>query len=229
MAVPPQDPPPEEPFVEEISEIAEEIVEEVTGEDRVLTLPNAITVVRLSLLPVFVWLLFAQDDRFAAGWLLFALGATDWLDGYLARRLGQVSTVGKVLDPVADRLLFFVGGASILIDGSIPPWVVILVLVREVAVAAGTLALAAMGARRIDVTWFGKAATFLLMGAFPAFLVSESGTSAADGYRTLAWAVALPGLVLSYYSALLYLPKGKEALAAGRADRAGAGDGRGGG
>ena len=208
-------------MIEEAEEVVEEIVEEVEeGLDRIVTLPNIITVVRLSLLPVFVYLLFGQDERFWAGWLLFALGCTDWVDGYLARRLGQVSTVGKVLDPVADRLLFFVGGAAILIDGSIPLWVVVLVLVREVAVAAGTLALAGMGARRIDVTWFGKAATFLLMGAFPAFLVSESSTSAADGYRILAWSVAIPGLVLSYYSALLYIPLGRKALAEGRADRA---------
>ena len=215
MSASPEEPP-QEPVVEEI-------VDELTAEDnvdRILTLPNVITVVRLSLLPVFVYLLFGQDDRFWAGWLLFALGSTDWLDGYLARRLGQVSTVGKVLDPVADRLLFFVGGASILIDGSIPVWIVVLVLVREVAVAAGTLILAAMGARRIDVTWFGKAATFLLMGAFPAFLVSNSATGAADGYGILAWCVAIPGLILSYYSAALYVPLGKKALAEGRADRA---------
>ena len=212
-------------MIQEAEEIVEEIVEEVTEEglDRIVTLPNIITVIRLSLLPVFVYLLFGQDERFWAGWLLFALGCTDWVDGYLARRLGQVSTVGKVLDPVADRLLFFVGGLAILIDGSVPLWVVVLVLVREVAVAVGTLVLAGMGARRIDVTWYGKAATFLLMGAFPAFLVSHSDTSAADGYGILAWSVAIPGLVLSYWSALLYIPLGRRALAEGRADRARAG------
>ena len=213
-----------ESFVEEI---VDEVVEEVTADDaldRILTLPNAITAVRLSLMPVFVYLLFGQDDRFWAGWLLFGIGCTDWVDGYLARRLGQVSTVGKVLDPVADRLLFFVGGGAILIDGSVPVWVVVLVLFREVAVAIGTLVLAALGARRIDVTWYGKAATFLLMGAFPAFLVSHSDTGAADGYGILAWSVAIPGLVLSYWSALLYVPMGRAALADGRADRARSGD-----
>ena len=212
--------PPQEPMVEEAEHVVEEIVEEVEeGLDRILTIPNVITAVRLSLMPVFVYLLFGQDERFWAGWLLFAIGSTDWLDGFLARRLGQVSTVGKVLDPVADRLLFFVGGISILIDGSVPTWLVVLVLVREVLVAAGTLALAGMGARRIDVTWYGKAATFLLMGAFPAFLVSHSETGAADAYGVLAWSVAIPGLALSYFSALLYIPKGRVALAEGRADR----------
>lgn len=190
-------------------------------EDRILTLPNLITVVRLCTLPVFVYLLFGADDRWAAGWVLFAIGSTDWLDGYLARRLGQVSTVGKVLDPVADRLLFFVGVGSIIIDGSVPLWFAVAVLVREVAVAVGTLTLAAMGATRIDVTWFGKAATFLLMGAFPAFLVGASDHDTADGFRALAWAVGVPGLALAYWSALLYVPLGRKALAEGRAARAG--------
>lgn len=191
-----------------------------SDEDRVLTVPNVITLVRLLLLPVFVYLLFGRDDRFAAGWLLLGIGSTDWVDGYLARRLHQVSNVGKIIDPVADRLLFFVGVGSILIDGSVPTWVAVLVLVREVAIAVATVGLAAAGARRIDVTWVGKAATFLLMGAFPAFLVSESTSSIADWYGVLAWSVAIPGLVLSYYSAVLYVPLGRAALAAGRADRA---------
>ena len=195
---------------------------DASDESRILTLPNAITVVRLCALPVFVYLLFGPERRFAAGWVLFAIGVTDWVDGYLARRLHQVSTVGKILDPVADRLLFFVGGGSILIDGSVPVWFAFAVLGREIAVAIATLALAAMGARRIDVTWFGKAATFLLMGAFPAFLVSHSDASTADGYGVLAWSVAIPGLILSYYSAVLYIPLGRAALAQGRADRAAA-------
>lgn len=184
-----------------------------------LTIPNAITVVRLCTLPVFVYLLFGADDRWAAGWVLFLIGSTDWLDGYLARRLDQVSNVGKILDPVADRLLFFVGVGSIIIDGSVPLWFAIAVLVREVAVAIGTLSLAALGATRIDVTWFGKAATFALMGAFPSFLVGASDHATADAFRILAWVVGLPGLALAYWSALLYVPLGRKALAEGRAAR----------
>lgn len=209
--------------VEEAAEAAiapqDEIVLQGATEDRILTVPNAITVVRLCTLPLFVYLLFGADDRWTAGWVLFAIGSTDWLDGYLARRLGQVSTVGKVLDPVADRLLFFVGVGSIIIDGSVPLWFAVAVLVREVAVAVGTLTLAAMGATRIDVTWYGKAATFLLMGAFPAFLVGASDHDTADGFRILAWAVGIPGLALAYWSALLYVPLGRKALREGRSTR----------
>lgn len=190
------------------------------GEDRVLTLPNIITVVRLALLPVFWWLLFEQQDRHAAAWLLAALGATDWVDGYIARRWQQVSTVGKILDPTADRLLFFVGVGGILIDGSVPVWFAWAVLIREFVVGATTLVIAALGARRIDVTWFGKAGTFGLMFAFPFFLASHADLSWSETARWLAWITGLPGLVLSYIAWGLYVPIALRALREGRTDRA---------
>jgi cardiolipin synthase (CMP-forming) len=186
---------------------------------RVLTLPNLVTAMRLSCLPLFLWLLFAQEDRAAAAWLLAALGATDWVDGYLARHMGQVSELGKILDPVADRLLFLVGAGGILVDGSVPVWFAVIVLLRETLVGATTLILAALGARRIDVTWFGKAGTFGLMIAFPLFLASHSDISWADTAGVLAWVAGIPGLALSLYAAVLYVPLARQALAEGRADR----------
>src|SRR5690606_13757289 len=126
---------------------------------RVLTLPNLITLVRLSCLPVFLWLLFGREHRAAAAGLLAGLGATNWVDGYLARHMGQVSNVGKVLDPVADRLLFIVGAGGIVVDGSAPLWFALVVLVREKLVGGATLVLAALGARRVAVTWSVQAAT----------------------------------------------------------------------
>ena len=188
-------------------------------EARVLTLPNVITLVRLACLPVFLWLLFGAEDRAAAAWLLAALGVTDWVDGYLARHMHQESELGKVLDPVADRLLFFVGAGGILIDGSVPTWFAVIVLVRETLVGGATLLLAALGARRIDVTWFGKAGTFGLMMAFPLFLASHSDLSWADTAGVLAWLTGIPGLVLSLYAAVLYVPMARQALAEGRAER----------
>jgi cardiolipin synthase len=187
---------------------------------RVLTLPNVITIARLSCLPLFLWLLFGQEDRAAAAWLLAALGATDWVDGYLARHMHQVSELGKILDPVADRLLFLVGAGGILVDGSVPVWFAVTVLVREVLVGATTLLLGALGARRIDVTWFGKAGTFGLMIAFPLFLASHSDLSWADTAGVLAWVAGIPGLALSLYAAVLYVPLARQALVDGRADRA---------
>src|SRR4029453_4513103 len=116
------------------------------AEQRVLTLPNLVTLIRLACLPLFLWLLFGQENRAAAAGLLAALGVTDWIDGYLARHLGQTSELGKVLDPVDDRLLFFVGAGGILIDGSVPVWFAVVVLIREALVGGATLILAAMGA-----------------------------------------------------------------------------------
>ena len=164
--------------------------EEAVVSDRILTIPNVITVVRLACLPVFLWLLFARENRVAAAALLGVLGATDFLDGYIARHFNQVSTVGKVLDPVADRLLFIVGVGAIVIDGSVPVWFAVVVLVREVLVAGATLVLAAMGARRIDVTWWGKAGTFVPDGRVPVLppgqqhlLVSRAGRVRGLGLR----------------------------------------------
>jgi cardiolipin synthase (CMP-forming) len=187
---------------------------------RILTLPNVVTVVRLACLPLFLWLLFGREEREAAAWLLAALGITDWVDGYLARRLGQTSELGKILDPVADRLLFFVGAGGILIDGSVPTWFAVVVLVRELLVGGTTLLLAALGARRIDVTWWGKAGTFGLMVAFPLFLASHSEVSWEEYADELAWIAGIPGLALSLFAAGLYVPMARRALAEGRAERA---------
>ena len=184
---------------------------------QVLTLPNLITLARLACLPLFLWLLFGKEDRAAAAALLAVLGITDWVDGYLARHLGQVSELGKILDPVADRLLFLVGAGGILIDGSVPAWFAVIVLVRETLVGGATLVLAALGARRIDVTWFGKAGTFGLMIAFPLFLASHSDLSWADTAGVLAWIAGIPGLALSLYAAVLYIPIARRALREGRA------------
>jgi cardiolipin synthase (CMP-forming) len=187
---------------------------------RILTVPNVLTVVRLLCLPVFLWLLFDQENRAAAAWLLGLLGATDFLDGYIARHFNQTSELGKILDPVADRLLFFVAIAAILVDGSVPPWFAWAVLIREVLVAVATLVLAAMGARRIDVTWYGKAGTFGNMFAFPLFLGSHSTVSYAGLCGFLAWCFGIPGLILSWYAALLYIPIARDALREARAARA---------
>ena len=183
------------------------------GEDRVLTIPNVITVVRLLCVPVFLWLLFDQHDRVGAALLLSVLGATDFADGYIARHFHQVSTVGKVLDPLADRVLLLVGASAILVDGSVPPFIAWATLVREVLVAGAFLVLAAMGARRIDVQWAGKAGTFGLMFALPLFLSGhDQGFSLHGLFEFLAWCCAIPALVLGWYAAITYIPMARRAL-----------------
>ena len=186
---------------------------------RVWTVPNVISVVRLLCVPLFVWLLFGPEDRWAALALLGVLGATDWVDGYIARHFDQGSDLGKILDPTADRVLLLVATLALTIDGAVPAWLGIAVLVREAVISVATLALAAAGARRIDVQWAGKAGTFALMFAFPGFLwlsaISPS-TSYHDLLEVATWACAIGGLVLSYYAAAMYVPLARRALREGR-------------
>jgi cardiolipin synthase (CMP-forming) len=185
--------------------------------DAIATIPNLVTLLRLLCLPVFLYLLFVLENRAAAAWTLGALGATDWVDGYLARRLGQVSEFGKKFDPTVDRLLFIVGLIGILVDGSMPVWFGVAVLARELAVggavAFGTLA---YGMERFDVTLLGKTATLLLMFAIPGFLLGASDFPGAAGFQLVSWILGVPGLVLSYYTAIVYVPQIRDGVRAAR-------------
>lgn len=193
---------------------------ESTAESRILTVPNLITLLRLACLPLFVWLLLGRENPLAAGALLGVLGATDWVDGWYARRFNAISNLGKIFDPVVDRLLFFVSIVAIIIAGSAPLWFCVAVLAREVAISVATLVLASLGARRIDVTWVGKAATFGLMFAFPGFLWASTDWLLQPFFEIAAWACAIPALAASYYAAVLYVPLGLQALREGRKSRA---------
>ena len=126
--------------------------------DNALTVPNLISILRLAAVPIFVWLLIVQERPLAAAILLGILGATDWVDGWVARKFNQVSELGKVLDPTADRIMFLVAVFTMMIDGSVPIWFGVLTLVREGIVAIAALILGALGARALNVTWVGKLA-----------------------------------------------------------------------
>jgi cardiolipin synthase len=168
---------------------------------------------------VFVWLLFGAHRQTAAAVLLAILGATDWVDGFAARRLHQVSTVGKVLDPVADRVLVGTAVSSVLVAGAAPVWLGATILVREVVVSAAVVTLAILGARRIDVLWVGKAGTLLLMVAFPLFLGGHGTSDWQQPFRVAAWLCAGPGLALAWLAAARYLPLARQAVADGRRAR----------
>jgi cardiolipin synthase len=182
----------------------------------ILTLPNLISFLRLLCVPLFLILLFGRDNRAAAAWLLGILGMTDWVDGYLARRLDQVSELGKALDPIADRLALIVGIGSILWLGAAPRWVSVLALVRELIVSIAVVSLSALRAGRLTVTWWGKAGTFALYFAFPFWLGGTSTLSYAPVLEVAAWFFAVPGLIASYYAAYLYAVAGRQALARAR-------------
>src|SRR5262245_24515942 len=175
------------------------------SDHRVVTLPNVISVLRLACVPLFLWLL-ADDQLIEAAALLAVLGATDWVDGWIARRFDQASELGKVLDPVADRILLITAGVALVVDGSVPLVVGILVLVRELVVSVAVLALAAVGARRIDVQWSGKAGTLAVMFAFPLFLWADNIDTGHDVVLLAAWCFAVVGLVLGYYVLFQYVP-----------------------
>lgn len=190
--------------------------------DRILTIPNAITFARMLCIPLFLWLLFAKDSPGWAGFLLGLLGATDWIDGYIARRFNQGSNFGKMFDPTVDRLLMVVGIVAVIVDGSAPLWFCWLVLVREVLLSSYVVVITAMGAKRMDVTWWGKCGSFANMGAFPSFLIAAQeslGDAWQTGWTLVAWAFAIPGAIFSTWSAGQYFVRGQAALAEGRAER----------
>ena len=179
--------------------------DEIVHEDLIWSIPNLVTFIRLLCIPVFVWLLFGAERRYAAAWLLAFLGMTDWVDGYLARRLDQASELGRLLDPTVDRLMFIVGIFAMIIDQSVALWFAFLVLVREVLVAGTGLFMMSKGIRTLDVTWWGKTATFGLMVAFPLFLGSYADVPGARIYGLIGWIVGLPSLVASWMSAASYV------------------------
>lgn len=192
------------------------------GLGRILTLPNLVTLVRLVCIPVFLWLLLGSDHTAIAAWLLAGLGATDWIDGYLARHLHQGSELGKILDPTADRLLLVAATVGIVAFGvsGIVSALAIVLLAREALVGAATVALALAGARRIDVLWVGKAGTLAVMFALPMLLLAPEVTG---GWHALlltgGWGFGIPGTALGYYAAAKYVPAARAALAEGRQAR----------
>jgi len=183
------------------------------GLGRVWTLPNLVSAARLACVPLFLGVLFGAGDLVAAASLLAGLGATDWVDGYAARRLGQVSALGKVLDPTADRALLAAGAIGSVVYGALPVWLFVVVVVREALVSLGVLVLAARGARRVEVTRLGKAGTFALMFALPLFLFGHSGLSWHLYPEEAAWAFAALGVAGSWLAAAGYVPRARRALA----------------
>lgn len=176
----------------------------------IFTIPNLISAIRISLVPVFLWLLLGREDYVAAGLLIGAVGGTDWVDGYLARRLGQVSELGKMLDPIADRLAVAAAVIGGWISGTVPPWFAAGLLVREILVGSTTLFLAIRTGKKIAVRTLGKRATFAIYFAIPSFIVYAGG--AHEFFRWFAYAVGIPGLILYWAVAFQYLTDIRRAL-----------------
>jgi cardiolipin synthase len=173
--------------------------------DQIWTIPNALSVLRLFGVPLFLWLLLGPHED---GWALLILavsGFTDWLDGVLARKLNQMSRVGALLDPLADRLYILATLVGLVLRHVIPLWLAIVIVGRDVIVGAALPALRQAGYAPPEVHYLGKAATFCLLYAFPLLLLGTYHNTAADIARPMAWAFTVWGTALYVWSGVVYL------------------------
>jgi cardiolipin synthase (CMP-forming) len=173
--------------------------------DRVLTVPNALSVLRLAGVPLFLWLLLGPH---ADGWAVLVLavaGATDWADGKLARALDQSSRLGALLDPAADRLYIVATLIAFVLRDVVPLWVVAVLVGREVVLGVTLLVLRRAGWPPLQVHYLGKAATFLLLYAFPLLLLADGDGAAATVARPIANALTIWGGALYLLAGVLYV------------------------
>jgi cardiolipin synthase len=173
--------------------------------DRLLTIPNLLSVLRLAGVPLFLYLLLGpREDGWALLILVFA-GFSDWLDGKLARWLNQMSNLGALLDPAADRLYVFCTLLAFVIRDIVPLWVALVLVSREVVVGICLLVLRQRGWGPFEVTYLGKAATFNLLYAFPLLLLAQGDSGWAQVAQPVAYAFTVWGGALYLWSALLYV------------------------
>ena len=168
------------------------------------TLPNLLSLLRLALVPVFLYLILANHPLIA--FLVLALASfTDWLDGFLARKLNQVTRIGALLDPAADRLYIFATLIGLAITGAIPARLPVVVIGRDFVLMFTIPVLASRNYGPLPVHFAGKAGTFALLYAFPLLLLADWWTAAAMVILPIAWAFALWGVGLYWYAGYLYL------------------------
>ena len=184
-----------------------EVQETEVQTDRIWTVPNALSFLRLLGVPLFLWLIL-QDDETADYWavgLLMVSGFTDYLDGVLARRLHQISRLGQLLDPLADRLYIIATLLGLALRDIVPWWLVVALLARDVVLAATLPILRHLGYGPLPVHFLGKAATFNLLYAFPLLLLGDGSGALAQVARVVGWAFAIWGSALYWWAGLLYL------------------------
>lgn len=193
-----------------------------TGEaqDRVWTVPNMLSFARLLGVPLFLWLVLAEEDWWALGLLMFA-GFSDWADGKLARMLNQTSKLGVVLDPAADRLYILATLVGLTVRGIIPLWLTVALVAREVAITPIVPLLRRLGYQgALPVHMVGKAGTMCLLYAFPMLLLGDHSGAVATTAKVVGWSFAIWGTALYWWAAVLYWVQTRQLMKAGRADLA---------
>jgi cardiolipin synthase (CMP-forming) len=188
--------------------------------DRIVTWPNVLSAARLAGVPVFLWLVVGprtpEGDLIAVGVLALA-GLSDWLDGKLARALNQVSELGKMLDPAADRLYILVGLIGLAVRGIIPWWLVGVLVGRELIVGTGIAVLRWQTQyAELQVAFVGKAATLCLMYAFPLLFLGAHGGVASEIVKIIGWAFAIWGTALYWWAGSLYLTQVRDLVKGAR-------------
>ncbi|MDT5179041.1 MAG: hypothetical protein QOJ95_3239 [Mycobacterium sp.] len=178
--------------------------ESVPG-DRVLTIPNALSVLRLILVPVFIYLLAEDANAWAVAVLMFS-GFSDWADGKIARLVAnQSSRLGALLDPAVDRIYMVVTPVALAVYGIVPWWFVIVLLARDVVLALTLPVLRTRGLTALAVTYVGKAATFALMSGFPLVLLGQWDALWSRVILAIGWAFLGWGMAMYLWSGVLYL------------------------
>ena len=172
---------------------------------RVLTVPNVLSIVRLALVPVFLWLLLVEHaDAWATGILMFS-GASDWADGKIARLMNQSSRLGELLDPAVDRIYMVTVPIALALRGFVPWWFVIVLIGRDAVLAATLPALRSRGLTGLPVTYIGKGATFGLMSGFPLILLGQFDALWSRVVLAIGWGFAIWGFALYLWSFVLYV------------------------
>ena len=184
--------------------MAGDTVHDQTRRSRVWTVPNLLSMLRLAGVPVFLWLVLGPEaDGIALG-LLMVAGVTDFLDGYLARRLDQRSTIGEILDPVADRLYILAVVLGLALREIIPWWVAVMLPLRDLLLWGLVPILRTRGYSALPVHFLGKAATFNLLYAFPLLLLGEGDGVLPTLAKVFGWAFAVWGIGLYWWAGVLY-------------------------
>ena len=184
--------------------------------DRIFTLPNVLSVLRLVGVPVFLWAILAGHDAIALATLMLS-GVSDYLDGKIARHFGLISRVGQLLDPLADRLYIATTLFGLAWREIIPWWLVALLVSREVLLAGVLAVIKRYGQTGLPVHFVGKAATFNLLYAFPLLLLGEGDSTFAKVALPVGWAFAWWGTVLYWLAGVMYLIQAWQVVAQGRA------------